>query len=86
MGYHNLDRRCRRAGNRERAGTREGCPGLAFETWGPPSRSPLPSDNCRANLTGSPIIEDNDAPDRMTVFMVPVATWSGGVSDSDDGH
>jgi hypothetical protein len=28
------------------------------------------------------IIEDNDAPDRMTVFMVPVATWSGGVSDS----
>jgi hypothetical protein len=60
----------------------KGAPGLAFETWGPPSRSPLPSDNCRAILTGSLIIEDNDAPDRMTVFVVPVATWSGGVSDS----
>lgn len=39
-----------------------------------------------ANLSGSPIIEDDDAPDRMTVFMVPVATWSDGASDSEAGH
>jgi hypothetical protein len=39
-----------------------------------------------ANLSGSPIFEDDNAPDRMTVFMVPVAKWSDGSSDSDDGH
>jgi hypothetical protein len=38
-----------------------------------------------ANLPGSPILADDDAPDRMTVFMVPVATWSDGTSDSVDG-
>jgi hypothetical protein len=39
-----------------------------------------------ANLSGSPIFEDDNAPDRMTVFMVPVAKWSDGTSDSNDGH
>jgi hypothetical protein len=39
-----------------------------------------------ANLSGSPIFEDDNAPDRMTVFMVPVAKWSDGASDSGDGH
>jgi hypothetical protein len=39
-----------------------------------------------ANLPGSPIFEDDDAPDRMTVLMVPVAKWSDGASDSGDGH
>ena len=39
-----------------------------------------------ANLPGSPIIADEDAPDRMTIFMVPVATWSDGTADSVDGH
>jgi hypothetical protein len=38
-----------------------------------------------ANLPGSPILADDDTPDRMTVFMVPVATWSDGTSDSMDG-
>ena len=33
-----------------------------------------------ANLTGSPIFEDDDAPDRMTVFMVPVGKWSDGAA------
>ncbi len=39
-----------------------------------------------ANLSGSPIFADDDAPDRMTVFMIPVAKWSDGTSDSADGH
>ena len=39
-----------------------------------------------ANLPGSPILADDDTPDRMTVFMVPVATWSDGTSDSVDEH
>jgi hypothetical protein len=39
-----------------------------------------------ANLPGSPIIADNDTADRMTVFMVPVATWSDGTSDSIAEH
>jgi hypothetical protein len=39
-----------------------------------------------ANLPGSPIFEDDDAPDRMTVLMVPVAKWSDGTSDSGDRH
>jgi hypothetical protein len=39
-----------------------------------------------ANLHGSPILADDDAADRMTVFMVPVAAWSDGTSDSVDGH
>jgi hypothetical protein len=36
-----------------------------------------------ANLSGSPIFEDDNAPDRMTVFMVPVPKWSDGTSDSE---
>jgi hypothetical protein len=39
-----------------------------------------------ANLSGSPIFEDDNAPDRMTVFMVPVPKWSDGTSDTDDGQ
>lgn len=39
-----------------------------------------------ANLPGSPVIADDDAPDRMTIFMVPVATWSDGTPDSASGH
>jgi hypothetical protein len=39
-----------------------------------------------ANLPGSPILADDDTPDRMTVFKVPVATWSDGTSDSVDGR
>ena len=39
-----------------------------------------------ANLAGSPIFEDDDAADRMTVMMVPVTTWSDGSSDSAKGH
>jgi hypothetical protein len=39
-----------------------------------------------ANLPGSPIIEDDNAQDRMTVFMVPVTTWSDGTADSGNGN
>jgi hypothetical protein len=39
-----------------------------------------------ANLTGSPIFEDDDVADRMTVMMVPVPKWSDGTVDSIDGH
>jgi hypothetical protein len=39
-----------------------------------------------ANLPDSPILADDDTADRMTVFMVPVAKWSDGTSDSVDGH
>ncbi|HZD77501.1 MAG TPA: hypothetical protein VE218_10875 [Acidobacteriaceae bacterium] len=35
-----------------------------------------------ANLPGSPILADDDTADRMTVFMVPIATWSDGTPDS----
>ena len=39
-----------------------------------------------ANLPGSPILADDDTADRMTVFMVPVGTWSDGTADSVEGH
>lgn len=39
-----------------------------------------------ANLAGSPILADEDAADRMTVFLIPVAKWSDGTSDSGGGH
>ena len=57
--------------------------------WRPHVMFFLPSTEAAAwgaNLSGSPIVEDDDSPDRMTVFMVPVAKWSDGTSDSDDGH
>jgi hypothetical protein len=52
--------------------------------WHPHLMFFLPSTEAAAwgaNLSGSPIFEDDDAPDRMTVFMVPVAKWSDGASD-----
>lgn len=39
-----------------------------------------------ANLPGSPILADDDTPDRMTVFMVRVGKWSDGTSDSLGGQ
>jgi hypothetical protein len=57
--------------------------------WHPHLMFFLPSTEAAAwgaNLTGSPIFEDDNAPDRMTVFMVPVAKWSDGASESDDGN
>lgn len=39
-----------------------------------------------ADLPGSPILADNDANDRLTVFMVPVGKWSDGTPDSMDHH
>ena len=39
-----------------------------------------------ADLPGSPILADNDANDRLTVFMVPVGKWSDGTLDSMDHH
>jgi hypothetical protein len=35
-----------------------------------------------ANLPGSPILASEDAEDRLTVFLVPVAKWSDGTADA----
>ena len=37
-----------------------------------------------ANLPGSPILASEDTPDRLTVFLVPVAKWSDGTAASMD--
>lgn len=37
-----------------------------------------------ANLPGSPILASDDTPDRLTVFLVPVAKWSDGKADTDE--
>jgi hypothetical protein len=34
-----------------------------------------------ANLPGSPVLSADDAPDRLTIFMVPVTHWSDGTPD-----
>ncbi len=39
-----------------------------------------------AGLAGSPILKADDAEDRMTVFMIPVAKWSDGTAASMDVH
>ena len=39
-----------------------------------------------ANLPGSPMLATEDAPERMTIFMVPVAKWSDGTPDSSPEH
>jgi len=36
-----------------------------------------------ASLPGSPIFGGEDAPERLTIFMVPVGRWSDGTPDSD---
>lgn len=38
-----------------------------------------------ANLDGSPIFSADDVPDRLTIFMIPVARWSDGTADSNAG-
>ncbi len=39
-----------------------------------------------ADLPGSPILADEDAQDRLTVFMIPVGKWSDGTADSMHDH
>jgi hypothetical protein len=39
-----------------------------------------------ANLAGSPIISGDDVPDRLTIFMIPVARWSDGTPDANAGN
>ena len=39
-----------------------------------------------ANLPGSPMLATEDAPERMTIFMVPVAKRSDGTPDSSPEH
>lgn len=39
-----------------------------------------------AGMPGSPILAFEDAPDRLTIFMVPVAEWSDGTLDSVHEH
>ncbi len=34
-----------------------------------------------ANLPGSPVLAADDASDRLTIFMIPVARWSDGTAD-----
>ena len=38
-----------------------------------------------ANRPGSPILAGEDAPDRLTIFMIPVPRWSDGTADSPAG-
>lgn len=35
-----------------------------------------------ADLPGSPILSGDDAPDQLTIFMIPVARWSDGTPDT----
>lgn len=37
-----------------------------------------------ADLPGSPVIAGEEVPNRMTVFLVPIAKWSDGTTDSHD--
>ena len=40
-----------------------------------------------AGLPGSPVVVAfTDTPERLTVFLIPVAKWSDGTADSADGH
>jgi hypothetical protein len=39
-----------------------------------------------ADVAGSPILSSDDAQDRLTVFMIPVAKWSDGTADSTYEH
>jgi hypothetical protein len=39
-----------------------------------------------ADLPGSPILAASDPEDRLTVFLIPVAKWSDGTTDSADAH
>ena len=39
-----------------------------------------------ANLPGSPVLGSEDAEDRLTVFLVPVAKWSDGTAAPSDDH
>ncbi len=39
-----------------------------------------------ANLPSSPILASEDAQDRLTIFMIPVAKWSDGTADQADVH
>jgi len=36
-----------------------------------------------ASLAGSPILGAEDAPERLTIFLIPVGRWSDGTADSD---
>jgi hypothetical protein len=37
-----------------------------------------------AGMAGSPVIGAVEIPGRLTIFMIPVGTWSDGTSDSHD--
>ena len=57
--------------------------------WHPHLMFLLPSTEAEAwgaDLPDSPILADDDMADHMTVFMVPVAKWADGTSDSLDRH
>jgi hypothetical protein len=39
-----------------------------------------------ADLPGSPVIGENDALDRLTIFMIPLPTWSDGTAAETDAY
>ena len=39
-----------------------------------------------AGLPGSPVLAFTDIPDRLTVFLIPVAKWSDGTADPTAEH
>jgi hypothetical protein len=39
-----------------------------------------------ANLSSSPVLAADDPEDGLTIFLIPVATWSDGTPDSRAGH
>jgi hypothetical protein len=39
-----------------------------------------------ANLPASPVLAGEEIPDRLTVFLIPIAKWSDGTADLTDQH
>lgn len=48
--------------------------------------SPMDAAIWGADLPGSPILATDDPLDRLTIFLVPVAKWSDGTTDSPHAH
>jgi hypothetical protein len=58
-------------------------------SWHPHLMFFMPGDSARswgANLPGSPVLAADDPEERVTIFMVPVSTWSDGTPAPPTGH
>jgi hypothetical protein len=65
--------------------SKQGYLGDQVRNWHPHVMFYVPLDRGNswgANLAGSPILSGDDASDRLTIFMIPVARWSDGTADS----